>query len=245
MYFVKTAAACQAPPSGGFLRVALRKEKLTHRFNKQKELFLLKRNRIDRLIQLLERLERGEHCISFKEFDLSDYIKALENFKLSNAKEIIKYWGSVDNFNMFIQKVTNDESYIAKAAIQEFGSIEKYTEAMKQNMEHFSEFMEQCYVQIPKEMLRTDLFTKLASLKDKDAGSKELQNAVRKIIDFAHENAAMGYAGSANNYFKTIIETYSNDYLKTILDTKNGSGYCDFIVKAFRYYSENNSSENE
>ena len=39
-------------------------------FKKQKELFLLKRNRLDRLIQLLEHLERGEACMSFKEFDL-------------------------------------------------------------------------------------------------------------------------------------------------------------------------------
>lgn len=214
-------------------------------FKKQKELFLLKRNRIDRLIQLLERLERGEHCMSFKEFDLSDYVEALENFKLSNADEIVKYWGSVDNFNMFIQKVTNDESYIAKAAIQEFGSIEKYTEAMKQNMEHFSEFMEQWYAQIPEEMLRTDLFTKLASLKDEDVASKEVQNAVRRIVDFAYENATMDCVGSTDNYCKTIIGTYSNDYLKAILDAKNGSGYCDFIVKAFRYYLDNMAPENE
>ena len=34
-------------------------------FKKQKELFLLKRDRIDRLIQLLERLEKGEQCMSF------------------------------------------------------------------------------------------------------------------------------------------------------------------------------------
>lgn len=214
-------------------------------FKKQKELFLLKRNRIDRLIQLLERLERGEHCMSFKEFDLSDYIKALESFKLSNTEEIVKYWGSIDNFNMFIQKVTNDESYIAKTAIQEFGSIEKYVEAMKQNMEHFSEFMEQWYAQIPEEMLSTDLFTKLASLKDEDVSSNKVQNVVHEIIDFAHRNAAMDYVGSARNYCKTIIETYSNNYLKNILDTKNGSGYCDFIVKAFRYYLENNTLEKE
>lgn len=76
-------------------------------FKKQKELFLLKRNRIDRLIQLLERLEKGEHCMSFKEFDLSDYIKELERFKLNNAEEIIEYWGSTENFNMFIQKILN------------------------------------------------------------------------------------------------------------------------------------------
>lgn len=50
-------------------------------FKKQKELLLLKRNRIDRLIQLLGRLEKGEQCMSFKEFDLSDYIAALEDFK--------------------------------------------------------------------------------------------------------------------------------------------------------------------
>ena len=214
-------------------------------FKKQKELFLLKRNRIDKLIQLLERLERGEQCMSFKEFDLSDYIKALEDFKFSNAEEIVKHWGSVDNFNMFIQKVKDDESHMAKIAIQEFGSIENYTEAMKQNLKHFSEFMEQWYAQIPEEMLRIDLFTKLASLKDKDVSSKEVQNTVRQIIDFAHENAAASYVGSANEYCKTVIENYSNDYLKTILDTKNGSGYCDFIVKAFRYYLENNAPKNE
>lgn len=52
-----------------------------HAFKRQKELFLLKRNRLDRLIQLLERLEKGESCMSFKEFDLSDYISALEEFK--------------------------------------------------------------------------------------------------------------------------------------------------------------------
>lgn len=208
-------------------------------FKKQKKLFLLKRNRIDRLIQLLERLERGEHCMSFKEFDLSDYIKALENFKLSSTEEIVKYWGSVDNFNMLIQKVTNDESCIAKAAIHEFGSIEKYTEAMKRNMEHFSEFMEQWYAQIPEEMHRTDLFARLASLKDEDIGSKQVQNAVREIVDFAHENATMDCVGSTDNYCKAIIATYSNDYLKAILDTKNGSGYCDFIVEAFRYYLDN------
>ena len=38
-------------------------------FKRQKELLLLKRNRTDRLIQLLSRLEKGEQCINFKEFD--------------------------------------------------------------------------------------------------------------------------------------------------------------------------------
>ena len=94
-------------------------------FKKQKELLLLKRNRIDRLIQLLSRLEKGEQCMSFKEFDLTDYIAALENFKSNSTDDIIRYWGSMENFDMFIQKVKDDETNLAKLAIKHFGSVEK------------------------------------------------------------------------------------------------------------------------
>ena len=110
-------------------------------FKKQKEMLLLKRNRTDRLIQLLSRLEKGEQYMSFKEFDLSDYITALEDFKNNSTDDVIKYWGSIENFDMFIQKIKDDESEVAKLTIQQFGSIEKYTEAMKHNLEHFSEPM--------------------------------------------------------------------------------------------------------
>ena len=87
-------------------------------YKKQKELLLLKRNRINRLIQLLDRLEKGEQCMSFKEFDLSDYIQALENFKKSNSDLIIKYWGNVENFDRFVRKIKDDESEVAKLAIK-------------------------------------------------------------------------------------------------------------------------------
>ena len=111
-------------------------------FKKQKELFLLKRNRINRLIQLLERLDKREHCTSFKEFDLSDYISALEDFKINQAETVAKHWGSIENFDMFIQKIRDDEDQVAKLTIQQFGSVENYTEQMKYNLEHFSEIME-------------------------------------------------------------------------------------------------------
>lgn len=93
-------------------------------FKKQKELLLLKRNRTDRLIQLLNRLEKGEPCMSFKEFDLSDYIQALENFKSNNTDDIVRYWGRIENFDMFIQKIKDNESEVAKLAIKQFGSVE-------------------------------------------------------------------------------------------------------------------------
>ena len=66
--------------------------------------------------------------MSFKEFDLSEYIHALEDFKVNQTDTIIKHWGSIDNFDMFIQRIKDDEENVAKLAIQHFGSIEKYTE---------------------------------------------------------------------------------------------------------------------
>lgn len=205
-------------------------------FKKQKELLLLKRNRIDRLIKLLSRLEKGEPCMSFKEFDLSDYIKALEDFKNNNTDDIIKHWGSVENFDMFIQKIKDDEAGLAKLAIQQFGSIEKYTEAMKYNLEHFSEIMDSWQSQIPEEMKADDKFLKLASHKGEDAASDSIQSLVKEIIAYAHGHAPSELVGDDKQYCSTIIEVYSNDYLKAVTDTKYGTGSCDYIVEAFRSY---------
>lgn len=204
-------------------------------FKKQKELLLLKRNRIDRLIQLLGRLEKGEQCMSFKEFDLSDYIAALEDFKNNNTNDVIQYWGNMENFDMFIRKIKDDEAELAKIAITQFGSVENFTASMKHNLEHFSEIMEKQLSQIPEELKQKDLFKELAANKDKEVADDEVQNIVNEIIDFAYGNAPSELLGDRENYCKTIIDTYSNDYLKTLFDTKNGAGSADYVVKAFQY----------
>lgn len=205
-------------------------------FKKQKELLLLKRERTDRLIQLLSRLEKGEQCMSFKEFDLSDYINALEDFKSSQTEAVIKHWGSIENFDLFIQKIKDDEDHVAKLAIQQFGSVENYTEAMKHNLEHFPEIMDNWYSQLPDEMITEDKFLKLASHKEKDVTSDSIQNLVKEIIAYAHGNASSDLVGDDRNYCRMMIDLYSNDYLKKIFDTKYGVGCCDYIVEAFRYY---------
>lgn len=63
--------------------------------------------------------------MNFKEFDLSDYFEALENFKNKSVEDIIKNWGNIENFDLFIQKVKEDESKNAKCDINEFGSLQK------------------------------------------------------------------------------------------------------------------------
>lgn len=213
-------------------------------FRKQKELLLLKRNRTDRLIQLLSRLEKGEQCMSFKEFDLSDYIHALENFKSNQTETVTKHWGSVENFDLFIQKIKDDEENVAKLAIQQFGSIEKYTEAMKYNLEHFSEIME---TKLPEEAQKVaqqsnKLYEKLTSDLSKDVGSQEVQSIVHSLILLIRENG--GAVSFDKPYIHVLIDAYSSDYVKKLTDTKYGKGASDYIVKAFCYYSENNALKN-
>lgn len=212
-------------------------------FKKQKELFLLKRDRLDRLIQLLERLEKGEQCMSFKEFDLSDYIDALEDFKSNQVETVIKHWGSIENFDMFIQKIRDDEEHVAKLAIQQFGSIEKYTEEMKHNLAHFSDIMEEWYSQIPEEMRTEDKFLKLASHKGEAVASEPVQRIVEEIITGAQTTAPKLLVGGVENYCRMMIDTYSNDYLSRVFDTKHGAGSSEYIVKAFQYYSEKYCTE--
>lgn len=207
-------------------------------FKKQKELFLLKRNRINRLIELLERLEQGEACMSFKEFDLSDYIRALEDFKVSQTDTVIKYWGSIENFDMFIEKIRDDEDQVAKLAIQQFGSIENYTEKMKYNLEHFSELMK---TQLPEEAKkiarRSDmLYGQLTADLSEDVSSPKIQSIVHSIDLLIRENG--GSVSLGKPYIHVLIDAYSSDYIKNVTDKKYKKGASDYIVKAFRYYAE-------
>lgn len=207
-------------------------------FKKQKKLLVLKRNRIDKLIELLGRLEKGEQSMSFKEFDLSEYIEVLEQFKNNETEDIIKHWGSIDNFNQFIQKVKDDESNVAKLAIKQFGSIEKYTEAMKYNMEHFSELMEQAKVleENKDEIMQKneELQKKLTSDMSKSPASLEIQNIVREIIEFSNENN-MGI-DMGEGYWDMVIESYSNSTVNSITDSKYGEGASDYIARALGCY---------
>lgn len=214
-------------------------------FKKQKELLLLRRNRTDRLIQLLGRLEKGEQCMSFKEFDLTDYINALEDFKNNSKETIVKYWGSVENFDMFIRKVKEDEPKVAKLAIKEFGSVEKYTQAMKYNLEHFSEIMEQQMTDDVKEIAQQsdNLYTSLTEDMLRDISSDEIQQIVEEMDTFMCKHASTDLVG--HDYWKALIDAYSSEYVKTIADTKYGSGASDYIVRAFQYYSDNGYGKNK
>lgn len=207
-------------------------------YKKQKKLLCLKRSRLDRLIELLEKLEKGEPCMSFKEFDLSEYIGALEQFKKEKTDEVIKYWGSVDKFNEFIQKVKEDQETLLPIAIKQFGSVEKYTEAMKYNLEHFQELMEQIEdIGEQKEDImkrNDDLHVKLTSDLTKDTASKEIQDIIHEMMELTEETSIGIDMGEG--YWDMVIESYAGETGRKIMDEKYGAGASEFIAKALHFY---------
>lgn len=160
--------------------------------------------------------------MSFKEFDLSDYITALENF------------------DIFIQKIKDDESEVAKLAIQHFGSIEKYTESMKHNLEHFSELMETQLTEEVKEIGKQSdiLYGKLTADLSEDVSSSKIQSIVHELLQLIQKNSTS--LSLDKPFINVLIDTYSSDSIKSITDSKYGKGASDYIVKASRYYLENN-----
>ena len=210
----------------------------TEAYRRQKSLLTLKRGRLDRLISLLEKLEKGEECMSFKEFDLSEYIEALEKFKADKAEEVVKYWGSIENFNDFIRKVKEDEEHVAQLAVKQFGSVEKYTEAMKDNLEHFSELMEKSEKMkenVDDLQKRNDeLYFKLTSDLTRDVSCPEVQDTVRRIVDFVQETS-MG-VDMGEGYWDITMESCYRDPVKSVMDKKFGAGASEYIGEALNYY---------
>ena len=178
-------------------------------YKNQKALLTAKRDRLNKLLNLLDKLEKGESCMSFKEFDLSEYIRALEEFRDQNQDQIVKYWGSREAFDDFIQKARDHEVSIGSLAEQYYGSVEKYTEAMKESLLHFSENMEKMqqikekgYVEQNKELME-----KLVQDLTQDPRSDEIQTIIDDMVHLlSPEDTPTMQLGE--NYYDILIDHY-------------------------------------
>ncbi|WP_367933017.1 MerR family transcriptional regulator [Enterocloster citroniae] len=209
-------------------------------FQKQKALLKAKRDRLDRLLDLLDRLEKGETCMSFKEFDLSEYLHILEQFRNENMEEVIRHWGSVEEFDQLMERIKDHESSIAQDAIKYYGSVEAYVEAMKDSMEHFSENMEKMEQIKEKGYVERNQILIEQLLKDlsKDPGSKEIQDIIDQMMNLLDEEDKPDM-DLGENYWDVMIDSYlHNSALIENMDKKYGKGASVFMGKALSCYME-------
>ncbi|MCB2300079.1 MerR family transcriptional regulator [Clostridium tagluense] len=207
------------------------------------KLLILKRNRLNDLIDLVNKTLKGENTMSFKEFDMSEYYNALEEFKTEHKDIIIKSYGSIDKYNEFIETCKSKEAEIAKMAIKQYGNIEKYVKAMKKNFnsdifiieEQFNEFKKDCLED--KHPKLKELYKKLVSDLSKDPSSKEIQQIAKEITNTAKKDYEIFKMDNGDDYWYSMVQIYLV-YPKWIeeIDNKYGNGASKFIGEALKNY---------
>lgn len=201
----------------------------------QKKLLILKRNRLNDLIKLINRTIKGEREMSFKEFDMSEYFNVLEEFKKDEDK-IIKVYGSMDKYDEMIEKIRSKEDEIADMAIKEYGSIEKYAKAVKQNLNSDLLILSEQYAAFKKELLDDTnlelarLFEKLSEDLRKDISSKEIQviaDAITKTVKKDYK-IFEDEIGDEHWFYMIKLFLINEEWIKDV-DNKYGIGASKFI----------------
>ncbi len=210
---------------------------------KQKELLSLKRDRLNELLALLERKLEGGGTMSFKEFDLSEYISVLETYKQEHTEEMNRYFGGSDAFDRVMELAKANEIRVAKLAIKEFGSIEKYTNAIRNNLDHLPAIMEGF------ETIKTNaeaslaqsnqLMERLTSDLNRDPTSPEAQAIVQEMDAMVQAQYETLQMERGENYWGFLADLYlTRPEYAAIHDKKYGQGASNYIGQAFRYFSE-------
>ncbi len=211
---------------------------------KQRQLLCLKRDRLNELIDLIEKRLEGGSTMSFKEFDMSEYFEMLEAYQKEHETEITQHYGGAEEFNRNLEKMKLKELEIAKMAIKEFGSIKEYTDAMKNNLDRLPEIMEG-YEAVKKNMgddlsRINQLTEKLTSDLNESPSSPRVQDIVKEMDSIVKEQHKALKIEMGKNHWGLMADLYLTkpEYIK-VNDKKYGKGASKFIGEALKFYSEN------
>lgn len=207
----------------------------TAAFAKQRELIALKRDRLNGLLGLLDKLLKGEAHMDFKEFDMSEYFRVLNDFKKTHTGEIVARLGSLDRFDELLAGMKTREEEIAGAAVKQYGSLEAYTRAMERSFEDFLQTGPAAAPEeVPNLMAQTEALTKtLTADLTRDPAAPEVREAALALMAFTE--ACSGGVDRGENFWSATAERYLADpvYIE-VNDRKYGPGASKFIGLAIR-----------
>lgn len=204
-------------------------------FIKQRELIQLKRDRLNALIELLDKLIKGEKCMDFKKFHMTDYFNALNEYRQNNSEEIVKQFGSLESFDEMLTMMRSREDEIGEMAVKQYGSIENYTKAAQKNLARFLadgpafSRTEALSLAEKTEALTRKLTADLT--KDPaDPGIREITAGLITLTEESNKGTDMG-----DNYWEFMAELYrTNPAYIEANNKKYGPGASEFISKAIK-----------
>lgn len=192
-----------------------------------RELLTAKRDRLNGLIRLLKKLERGEEALSFVEFDLSGYFEMLERFRTQNPKKVKKLFGSLEMFDWTVEKIRRKEQTLGKKVAEQYGSVENFTRSIEDGFQQAENLMDNPWIQRVRAC-----YQELASDLSRNVGDEDVQDIVKEIVQIGETKLhatgkAWEFVAKAFQENPGIIE--GNDLLY-------GKGGTEYIGRAFAYY---------
>ena len=204
-------------------------------FIKQRELIQLKRDRLNALIELLDKLIKGEKCMDFKKFDMTDYFNALNEYRQNNSEEIVKQFGSLESFDEMLTMMRSREDEIGEMAVKQYGSIENYPKAAQKTLARFladgPAFSQTEALSLAE---KTEALTRKLTAdltKDPtDPGIREITAGLITLTEESNKGTDMG-----DNYWEFMAELYrTNPAYIEANDKMYGPGASEFISKAIK-----------
>ncbi|WP_234124822.1 MerR family transcriptional regulator [Clostridium hydrogenum] len=205
-----------------------------------KKLIVLKRDRLNGLIELINKTLGGDNTMSFKEFDMSEYYNVWREYlrKNKNFDELAKFEQAIEK-----RKVA-DETKTAKNIIKQYGSMEKAVEVMRKNLndsthikrkENYEKFENDFLYD--KNVKLNELYKRITADLTKIPSSNEFQQIAEEITDTVKRDYEIFKTSrSKGDSLWYHMMTKLNSRWAEIIDNKYGSGAAKFIEEVFKIY---------
>lgn len=193
----------------------------------QKDLLIAKKNRIAKLINLMEQILEGNNTMDFSVFKHNELEEVMRSrfLKLDAdyQQSIIDRYGSID---AFLELISKDYSKIEASAVKYYGSMEKYIESLEQSP-------------LPREgtgklQLNLDRLVKEISAHKEEAIEKPEVQAL--VEEWKVTAKALFQVEDISEIFRPIYHGYMNSKeIIKILDEMYGEGSTVFVGRAMEY----------
>ena len=192
-----------------------------------RELLTAKRDRLNGLIRLLKKLERGEETLSFVEFDLSGYFEMLERFRTQNPKKVKKLFGSLEMFDWTVEKIRRKEQTLGKKVAEQYGSVENFTRSIEDGFQQAENLMDNPWIQRVRAC-----YQELASDLSRNVGDEDVQDIVKEIVQIGETK--LHATGKAWEFVAKAFQ--ENSRMIEGNDLLYGKGGTEYIGRDFAYY---------
>lgn len=206
----------------------------TETLKSQKKMLEVKQNRLNRLINSIDDILRGDNKMDFTVFnkeEIDDMYRSMESNMTEEQKQLfIEQYGSMEEFEKFFKESASSEAAQKnfQKVVEWYGSKEDALEASKNpgNAELF-----------PSNQKRMDeILQKLAQSKEEDVNSFEIK---KMIGEYEFVSKQMFQMDDVTEMMLELAEVYlTNEEMKKMQDSIYGEGFAVFLGQALKAYFE-------